>query len=179
VGRNKREDTHISQFSISKKKRYDVLSNLSDYSLIGDELSLETDQVSLRKKVNCHHDIETFQNRQNIKDHGSRPPRKVNNQHVSEHMIAVDNSSEPKKIPIIMNGCVSETRTSSADPKNRELYTSQNSFSDLYTKLLDKKTSFPKCFKHKVLSIGGNHLRGYSENIKIYLNDQFQVSGFY
>jgi hypothetical protein len=53
-----------------------------------------------------------------------------------------------------------------------------NSFSDLYTKLLDNKTSFPKYSKHKVLLIGGSHLRGYSENLKIYLNGQFQVSGF-
>jgi hypothetical protein len=48
--RNKREDTHMSQFSISTKNRYDVLSNPTDYSLIGDELSLETDQVRLLKK---------------------------------------------------------------------------------------------------------------------------------
>jgi hypothetical protein len=58
------------------------------------------------------------------------------------------------------------------------LYTSQNSFSDLYTKLLDNKTSFPKFSNHKVLLIRDSHLRWYSENIKFYLNDQFLVSGF-
>jgi hypothetical protein len=113
----------------------------------------------------CGYDIETFQNRQNIKIRGSKPPRKENNQQVSEPTIAVYNSSEPKKIPIIMNGCVSETRTSSAEPKNKKLYTSQNSSNDLYTKLLDNKTSFSKCSKHKVLLMGDGNLRGYSENI--------------
>jgi hypothetical protein len=44
--------------------------------------------------------------------------------------------------------------------------------------VLDNKTSFPKCSKHKVLLMGDSHLKGYSENIKYYLNDQFQVSGF-
>jgi hypothetical protein len=96
VGRDKREVTHIPQFSISTKNRYDVLSNPADYSLIGDELSLETDQVRLAKKLKCH-DIETFQSRQNIKGRDSRPPRKENNQQVSEPTIAVDNGSEPKK----------------------------------------------------------------------------------
>jgi hypothetical protein len=105
VGRNKRENTHIPQFSISTKNRYDVLSNPADYSLIGDELSLETDQIRLTKKLKCR-DIETFQSRQNIKGCGSIPPRKENNQQVSEPTIAVDNRSEPQKNPIVMNGCV-------------------------------------------------------------------------
>jgi hypothetical protein len=38
VGTNKWEDTHVSIFYM--KNRYDVLSNLADCSLIGDELSL-------------------------------------------------------------------------------------------------------------------------------------------
>jgi hypothetical protein len=79
----------MSQFST--RNRYDVLSNPADYSLIGDELSLETDQVRLTKKLKCH-GTETFQNRQNIKGRGSRPPRKENNQQVSEPTIAVNNS---------------------------------------------------------------------------------------
>jgi hypothetical protein len=49
----------MSQFSISTKNRYDVLSNPADYSWIGDEHSLETDQVRLTKKLKCH-DIETL-----------------------------------------------------------------------------------------------------------------------
>jgi hypothetical protein len=113
----------MPQFSISTKNRYAVLSNPADYSLIGHELSLETDQIRPTKKLKCR-DIETFQGRQNIKGCSSRPPRKENNQQVSEPTIVVDNGSEPKKIPVIMNSCLSETRTSSADvdESNRRNY---------------------------------------------------------
>jgi hypothetical protein len=57
--------------------------------------------------------------------------------------------NKPKKMSIIINGCVSETRAISADFKNKELFTSHNSFSDFYTKLLDNKTYFPKYSTHK------------------------------
>lgn len=122
---------------------------------------------------------EMSQVKHNTKQRDSRLPRKVNNQYVNDLMKNIqDDSTEPKKIPVIVNGCTSETRAISAVSKNEEVYSTQNTFSDLYGKLLDNKTSTPIFTKHKVLLIGDSHLRGYSENMKLYLNDQFQVSGF-
>jgi hypothetical protein len=71
-----------------------------------------------------------------------------------------------------------ETRDLSAASKNKEAFHAQNIFNDLYAKLLHDRTSIPIFSKCKVLLIGDCHLRGYSKNIKTYLNDQFQVSGF-
>jgi hypothetical protein len=62
--------------------------------------------------------------------------------------------------------------------RTRNCIPPQTPLNDLYTKLLDNKTSFPKFSKHKVLLIGDSRLRGYSENIKYYLNYRYQVSGF-
>jgi hypothetical protein len=44
--------------------------------------------------------------------------------------------------------------------------------------LLNNKNCLSKASKHKVLLIGDRHLRGYSENMKLHLNDQLQVSGY-
>jgi hypothetical protein len=105
----------------------------------------------------------------------SRLTRKVNNQHRSDLVYTQNDNLEPKKILIVINGYVSETKDFSAPSKNNELFNTQNTFNDLHVKMLDDTTSSQNFSKHKVLLIRDSHLRGHSKNIKFYLNDQFQV----
>jgi hypothetical protein len=76
-----------------------------------------------------------------------------------------------KNIPSIVNGCVFPS-------KNEEIFPYYNFIIELYVKLLNSKNSSSKSSKHKILLIGDSHLRGYSENMKLNLNDQFQVPGY-
>jgi hypothetical protein len=65
---------------------------------------------------------------------------------------------EPENIPVVINGCVLETKNSSTIPKNI--------LNDLYVELLEDRSSIPNDMKHKVLIIGDSHLTEYSANLK-------------
>jgi hypothetical protein len=85
---------------------------------------------------------------------------------------------EPENIPVVIDGCVLETKNSSTIPIKTEVCLTKNILNDLYVKLLEDRSGIPNDMKHKVLIIGDSHLREYSANIRTYLSDQFQVSGF-
>jgi hypothetical protein len=150
-----------------------------------------TEDVKLRKKEKCYYDVEISQNKNIINYYDEMPQnkhiinycdsrltRKVNNQYISYLVYTQNDNLEPEEIPIVINGCGSETRDLSVASKNEEAFHTQNTLNDLYVKLLDDRTSIPNFSKHKVLLIGDSHERGYSENMKLILSDQFQVSGF-
>jgi hypothetical protein len=77
---------------------------------------------------------------------------------------AQEDNTKPKNIPTIINGCVFPS-------KNEEILPFYNFISELYVKLVNSKNTSSKSSKHNILLIGDSHLRGYSENMKLHLND--------
>jgi hypothetical protein len=66
---------------------------------------------------------------------------------------------EPERIPVVINGCVLETKDSSTIPIKKEVSLNKNILNDLYFNVLEARSIIPTDMKHKVLIIGGSHLR--------------------
>jgi hypothetical protein len=100
--------------------------------------------------------------------------KKVNNQHrygsANYQEVTTKVNTKPQSIPTIVNGYVSVSK----DKK----VSSFNNSKELYSKLLNSKTSLSISSEHKILLIGDSHLKGCSENVKIRVNDKFQVCGY-
>jgi hypothetical protein len=127
-----------------------------------DDASEMQGNKSVKEKLKIHRDTDNAQTRHYI-NHNIGVPKKVNNQYRYEPVNVQEDNAKPKNIPTIINGCVSASKDEKVSYLN-----------ELYVKLLSSKNSLSKASKHKVLLIGDSHLRGYSENIKLHLNDQFQ-----
>lgn len=116
-------------------------------------------------------------NKHHIKHHVPETPTKTNIEHRVELVNNQESDTEPKNIPIILKGCASDKRVNSVFCKNVEVSFPHNSLHESYVKLLNSKNGFPKSSKHRILLIGNSHLRGCSANMKLYLNNQFELSG--
>jgi hypothetical protein len=128
------------------------------------------ENITTTKKLKTHCDTENAQPRHYIKHCVYGAPKKVNNRYRHEPVNAQEDNTKPKNIPTLINGCVFPS-------KNEEIFPYYNFISELYVKLLNSNNSSSISSKHKMLLIGDSHLRGYSENMKLHLNYQVQVTG--
>jgi hypothetical protein len=184
TGKNgKSRDIYTPYFHITTNNRYYALSNLMDYPPRKDVTSVMHGQRPTKKLKNPHH-TEIVQTKHYI-EYRSMASKNWNNHHIYEPVNGQEvnmkpqlDNFEPENILVVINGCVLETRNSSTIPITREVSLTKNILNYLYVELLEDRTSIPNDMKHKVLIIGDSHLREYSANIKTYLSDQFQVSGF-
>jgi hypothetical protein len=88
-----------------------------------------------------------------------------------------ESDSEPKCISVIVNGCIDSYKNGDRNSyKNSETTYTGNLVSESRAKLMNSKKSFTKTSKHKILLIGNSHLKGCASNMKLFLNDQFEVS---
>jgi hypothetical protein len=94
----------------------------------------------------------------------------VNNQHRYDSANYQEVNNKPQNIPTIVNGYVSVS-------KDKKVFSFNNS-KELYSKLQNSKNNLSKSSKHKILLLGNSHLKGCSENVKIHVNDKFQVCGY-
>jgi hypothetical protein len=96
--------------------------------------------------------------------------KKVNNQHRYDSANYQEVSTKPQNIPTIVNGYVPVS-------KDKKMFSFNNS-KELYAKLLNSKNILSKSSEYKIPLIGDSHLKGCSENMKIHVNDKFQVCGY-
>jgi hypothetical protein len=150
---------------IITNNRYNALLNLMDYSSNEDVTSVIHGFIPA-KKLNTPCVTEIAQS----KRYRSGVLKKVNNRHRYDSANYQEVNTKPQNIPTIVNGYVSVS-------KDKKVFSFNNS-KELYSKLLNSKNSLSKSSEHKVLLIGDSHLKGCSENMKIHVNDKFQVCGY-
>jgi hypothetical protein len=170
--RNKAKRIYTPNFPVATNNMYDVLLNLMDYPSSREEVASEMQEnITTKKKLKTHCDTENAQPRHYIKHCVYEAPKKVNNQYRHKPVNAQEDNTKPKNIPTVINGCVFPS-------KNGEIFPYYDFISELFVKLVNSKSTSSESSKHNILLIGDSHLRGYSENINLHLNDQFQVTGY-
>jgi hypothetical protein len=164
--------------------KYGTLSNLRESTSRRAETAME--KVAGKPKINTNNinmkmrqcGSNSSLDKHNTKHHIPKATVTTYNGDGEESVNNQESESEPEHIPVIVNGCTASFKMRDRDLyKNSELTYTQNLVLELRVKLMNSKKSFTKSTKHKILLIGNSHLRGCAANLKILLNDQFEVSG--